>query len=470
MAVSNAVTASRDLRLVEAVKGRNKEAVGALLKQEVDVNVPGDDGSTPLAWAVHWDDLATVDSLLRAGADVNAANDLRVTPLSLACVNGSAPMVELLLKSGAAPNAVIGTGETPLMTAARTGNVEVVQALLAHGAEVDAKEPSHGQTALMWAVAEQHREVAQVLIEHGADVHAHSETFTPLLFAAREGDLDTVRLLLAAGSNVNETASDGSSVLVVATVRDHAALAQFLLDQGADANAAGAGYTALHWAAGTWETALTGVFGFESWMSGLKTGKPELVKALLAHGANPNARLTKNPPKFGDSQARGVSLIGATPFALAALAADAGMMRILAAGGADPLLRTNDNTTPLMLAAGLGRVRGESPVTESQALEAVKLSLELGNDVNAVNDAGSAALHGVAYLGWDAMVQYLVDSGERVNVKNKRGDTPVLLAEGKGLRIQGDLHVYKSTSDLLIKLGGIDEADNSGTDRTPRVP
>ena len=165
---------------------------------------------------------------------------------------------------------------------------------------------------------------------------------------------------------------------------------------------------------------MTGVLGFRSWMmSGVKTGKMELVRALLAHGANPNARLTKNPPRLGDSQARGLSIIGSTPFALAALAADAEMMRVLAAAGADPLLRTSDGSTPLMLAAGAGRIRGESPVTESQAIEAVKVAVELGGDVNAANDAGSGALHGVAYLGWDAMVRYLVDQGERVNVKNK---------------------------------------------------
>jgi uncharacterized protein len=463
--VSSAVAAPSDRRLVEAVKNQNKETVSALLKQHVDVNVPDGDRSTPLAWAARWDDLDTASALLRAGANVNLANDFGVSPLSLACVNGSAPMVELLLKAGASVNAISGTGETPLMIASRTGNVTVVQTLLAHGAEVDAREPSRKQTALMWAVAEGHRDVAQALIEHGANVRARSDNFTPLLFAAREGDVEAARLLLAAGSDVNETAADGSSALVVATVRGHAALAEFLLDHGADPNAGGAGYTALHWAAGTWETQMTGVYGFESWMSGVKTGKPELVKALLAHGANPNVRLAKNPPRFGDSQARGLSLIGATPFALAALAADAGIMRVLAAGGADPLLSTNDHSTPLMLAAGAGRIRGESPVTESQALEAVKLAIELGGDANAANDAGSTALHGVAYLGWDTMVQYLVDHGEKVDVKNKRGDTPVLIAEGKGLRLQGDQHVYKSTSELLIKLGGVDGPDNSGTDR-----
>ena len=167
---------------------------------------------------------------------------------------------------------------------------------------------------------------------------------SPLSCRPQKTCIDAVRLLLAAGASVNETAADGSSPLLLATVRDHAALAEFLLDQGADPNADGAGYTALHWASGTWETALTGVYGFESWMSGVKTGKMELVRALLAHGANPNARLTKNPPRLGDSQARGLSIIGSTPFALAALAADAEMMRVLAAAGADPLLRTSDGS------------------------------------------------------------------------------------------------------------------------------
>lgn len=471
------LAASSDRRLVQAVKQRDHEALRALLKQQVDVNVPQADGATALHWAAHWDDADTADQLIQAGAKVNVANDYGVTPLLLACTNGSAAMVGTLLKAGADPNAARSTGETPLMTCARTGNVAAVRALLAHGADVSAKELSQEHTALMWAVAEKHREVARTLIEHGADVQARSNGgFTPLLFAAREGDLEPARMLLAAGAKVNEAASDGSTALLVATVRGHAALATFLLHQGADPNADGTGYTALHWAAGAWATQLTGPFGIvterdDEWhtLGGLQAGKLELVKALLAHGANPNARLEKEPLQFGFSNARfKVNLAGATPFLLAALACDVSVMRVLAANGADPGLGTKGaavsggsggieragSTTPLMVAAGIGRVPNESFVTESSTIEAVKLVLDLGADVNAVNSAGDTALHGAAHIRSATLVQLLVDNGARLNVKNKLGLTPLMVAEGSGHSENPGLGSGGSTGALLRKLGG----------------
>jgi ankyrin repeat protein len=363
------------------------------------------------------------------------------------------------LKSGADPNAALPTGETPLMTAARTGRVGAVNALLARGADVHAKERSLEQTALMWAVSEGHTEVARILIEHGADARARSKRgLTSLLLAARQGDVDSTRILLAAGANVNEAASDRLSPLLVSTVRDHAALAVFLLDHGADPDADAPGYTALHWAAGIWETELTGPRGIvterdEEWraLRGVRTGKLELVQALLAHGANPNAQIVKPPQRVGFTRG-GLNLVGATPFLVAAAAGDASLMRILSANGANPRLPTTAHTTPLMAAAGLGRVSAESSVTESSALEAVKLALELGGDVNAVNDAGDTALHGAASMRSDAIVQFLVDRGAAINVKNARGQTPLMNARGS------------STADLLRNFG----AGTAGDDRVPK--
>ncbi len=450
--------ADADRRLVEAVKRQDRVAVRALLKQHVDVNTPQADGATPLHWAIHWDDLDTLDLLIHAGASVRAVNDYGVTPLSLACSNGNAASVTLLLKAGADPNTALPTGETPLMTTARTGNVEAVHALIAHGADVNAVELSQDQTALMWAVSERHAEVARILIEHGADPRARSKRgLTSLLLAARQGDLGSARLLLAAGADVNEAASDRLSPLLVATLRDHAALAVFLLDRGADPGADAAGYTALHWAAGVWETELTGPRGIETtrdeeWraLRGVGTGKLELVEALLAHGANPNALIAKPPQRVGFTRG-GLNLVGATPFLVAAAAGDASLMRLLAANGANPRLATKENTTPLMAAAGVGRVSAESSVTESRALEAVKLALELGGDVNRANNGGDTPLHGAASMRSDAIVQLLVDKGAQVNAKNKRGQTPLTSARGS------------STSDLLRKLGAESAADVSIT-------
>ena len=448
--------AASDARLAEAVKHQDTAAVRALLEQQVDVNAPAPDGATALHWAAFWDDLATTGLLIRAGADVNAANDYGVTPLSLACTNGKAAIVEALLEAGATPNAALTTGATPLMTCARTGSVDAVRAVLAYGGDVKARETWQEQTALMWAVAEGHAPVVQALLEHGADVRARSRVrpqrrrvhddrsreghmpeqggFTPLLFAARAGRLDTAQLLLAAGAHVNETAADGNTALLVATVRGHVNLATFLLDQGADPDASGPGYTALHWAAGLWETELTSRAGIaaerdDEWraLAGLPTGKMAFLRALLSHGANPNAPLVKSPPRFGFTPGVVALDPGTTPLLLAAMAGDVGVMRVLLASGADSQLASNDGTTPLMVAAGLGRSQVSS-VTESDALEAVELALELGADVDAANEAGNTALHGAASRGLDAIVQRLADAGATVTVQNKRGRTPLDMA------------------------------------------
>ena len=458
----NVSAKSGDLRLVEAITVRDYSTARTLLGQKVDVNAAQADGSTALHWAVHWDDRDTVDLLLRAGAHRDATNDYGVTPLLLACSDASAVIVERLLQAGANPNAALPTGETALMTAARTGKVDAVNALLVAGADVNAREAKKGQTALMWAVAERHLEVARALIAHGADPRARSNGgFSPLLFAAREGDLETVRLLLAHGVDVdiNATSSDGTNVLMVATVRGHARLADFLLAKGANPNADAVGYTPLHWAAGRWENnhtfdyqqVETGEWGV---LVGLpRTDKLDLIKALLAHGADVNARTTKAPPRFGSTVFEPRYVIGVTPFYLAALAGDPDLMRLLAANGADPALAARDQTTPLMVAAGMTRVEGESRVQEGDHLRAVEVALSLGNNVNAANNAGNTALHGAAMAGFNTIVQLLVEKGATLNARNTRGETPLKLA-AEGFVRGGQLNVRPTTAALLRTLGG----------------
>jgi ankyrin repeat protein len=456
-----------DHRVADAMKQQDRAAIQTLITGGADVNGPQRDGATALHWAAYWDDLRSAELLIRAAARINTVNENNVTPLSLACVNGSAEMVSMLLAAGADPNIARTTGETPLMTCSRTGNAAAVGALLARGASVDARETLLQQTALMWAVAEKHHDVARSLLTHGADVHARTAVrggaprsrsasvaptpveigtggsggFTPLLFAARVGDVDSLRLLLEHGADVNEVAADGSSSLIVATLRGHVPAAIFLLSKGADANAHGPGYSALHWAAGSWETQLTGPYGIESqregeWnaMRGLKgAARIQLIEALLSHGADPNIRLTREPPRYGYANLRfHVSLAGATPFLLAARAPDTEVMRLLVAHGANPTLATNLHTTPLMVAAGIGRVPNESFATEGATLDAVKLALELGGDVNAADDIGDTALHGAAHIRSAAVVRFLVDRGAKVNAKNRRGLTPLMIADGAG--------------------------------------
>src|SRR5271154_5591729 len=261
--------ATVDNRLADAVQQQNKAAIQSLLSGKADVNAPQGDGATAILWAAHWDDLETADQLIRAGADVNHANDLGVRPLILACTNGSSSMVGKLLSAGAKADLAAPTGETPLMTCSRSGSVDAVKDLLSHGANVNAKERLQDQTALMWAVAESHPGVVRVLIQHGADVKARSrvtdqvivreetgarlvcpapegitakcidaETIhkggsTPLLFAARSGDVESAKLLIAAGANVNDVAPDGNGVLVVAAYSGNGKVAEFLLDKDA---------------------------------------------------------------------------------------------------------------------------------------------------------------------------------------------------------------------------------------------
>jgi ankyrin repeat protein len=340
--------------------------------------------------------------------------------------------------------------------------------LLDRGADTNAKETRQGQTALMWAAAEGHTDAVRVMVAHGAEVRASSKGgYTPLLFAARTGDLELVRFFLTEGANVNEAAADGTTALAIATVRSHTRLAKFLLELGADPNK-GPGFTPLHWAAGNWsnsDTAAEGTVRSDNteWspLEGLRgPAKREFVKLLLEHKADPNARARGNPPQYGSGPARGGMLAGATPFFIAARAGDADVMRLLVEAGADPRLPNNQKTTPLMVASGMG-VRGYHPVRERDALEAVKVCLDFGNDVNAVDALGETALHGTAYRGLsgsDTIIQLLVEKGAKLNVKDKFGWTPLAIAEG--IYFGGSDTRSDKAAELFRKLG----AEPTGAD------
>ncbi len=423
-----------NLNLADALKKADQDAVQELLQQHADVNVSSADGSTALHWAVWRDDVETAKLILGAGAKPDAKNRYGVTPLSLACTNGNAEMIYALLDAGANPNLALPEGETPLMTAARTGKPDALKLLLKHGADVKAAEPNHGQTALMWAAAEGNAEAVALLVEFGADVHAVSKGgFSAMMFAAREGRTSVVQALLKAGVTVDDALRPpakqaGITAMGLAAANAHYELAALLLDAGADPNAAAHGWTALHNV--TWvrqpgyasnDPAPTGSGRMDSL---------EFVKKLAAKGANLNARMTKRT-NVGLSS---LNTSGATAFLLAARTGDAELMRLLVKLGADPLIPNADNTTPLMVAAGVGtRSPGEDAGTNAEVLEAVKVAIEFGNDVNAVDKNGETAMHGAAYKQAPEAAQYLLDHGAKVsvfNTKNSHNWTALRIAEG----------------------------------------
>jgi ankyrin repeat protein len=429
--------------VADAAEKMDRATLRTLLRQKADVNAPQADGMTALHWAAYQDDLETVALLVRAGANVKAPNRYGVTPLSLACTNGNSEIVERLLKAGADPNTTLPGGETALMTAARVGSVASVKALLARGADVHAVDERRGQTALMWAAAEGHANVVELLIELGADVRTRlASGFTPLLFAVREGHTDVVRILLKAGADVNETVpvegrrrgyggrapAAGATPLLLAVTNAHFELAAYLLDAGADPNAALPGYTVLH-AVPSVRNPGVGDNDPPPAGSGSMTSL-ELVKKLVAHGADLNARMTRRPNL---SNTR-LNEIGATPFMMAALTADAELMRTLAALGADPLIPNTDSSTPLMAAAGLAtRSPGEDAGTEREVLEAIQVALDLGADINAVDNNGETAMHAAAYKNLPGVVKFLAARGARIDVWNRPdrfGWTPLAIAVG----------------------------------------
>ena len=459
--------------LALAVKNRDEAAATALLQQRADVNLALPDGATALHWAVHWNDPIMVGRLIRAGANVNAANRFGATPLWMACSEGNNAMVEALVTAGADATIPALGGEPVLMTAAQAGSVPAVKALLAYGADVNATEPRHGQTALMWAVGgrDTYPDVARVLLEHGADVTVRSDGgMTPLLFAVRQGDLEAVRLLVTAGADVNDRAvlpdgrpmaifgdsqwsmpsADTSSALTLAVTNGHYEIATVLLENGAGPNVANAPFP--------YRTPPNISISREALKPGFASlhalvarrtrraepGSLEAIKTMIAHGADVNAR-TPSVKAPVPSQLNPQPIItwvqvgGITPFWIAANALDIEAMRLLVENGADPKLKNMEDTTPLMVAAGLGiKSRGPSGGLGRRAdwnVDALRLLLELGNDVNAVNVHGQTALHAAAFAAAHPAVQFLFDHGARTDLKDEMGRTPLDVAHDN-LRVE----------------------------------
>ena len=441
-------TAAAPETLLDAARAGDLSRARALVRQKVDVNQTAPDGSTALHWAVERDDEAMAALLLQSGANPKAVNRYGVPPMAIAAANGNAPILVRLLAAGADPNVGLSADETPLMTAARAGRADAVRVLLAHGAAVNARD-KRGQTPLMWAAARNNGGVIRLLVEAGADLTVRTNNqptgraaqmtifnapaptgFTALLFAVRAGAIDATAALLDAGAEINDTLSDGESALVVATANAHWQLAELLLDRGADPTLAGAGWNALHQTVHSRRPNLGYTPG------PVPTGNVDslvVVKKLLARGIDVNARMTRNGMK--DGQRNRVNRLGATAFFLAAKNTDMEVLTLLAGAGANANIRSADGTTPLMVAAGLamwyvGEDGGSLPGQEDEAVEAVKLCVALGNDVNAANDAGETPMHGAAFRGVNPIVEFLVAKGAKLDPRDVRGWTPFTVANG----------------------------------------
>ena len=480
--------AAADDPLVRAAAVGDMTGVRALVKQGHDVNAAGPDGATALHWAVRADDLATVDVLLGAGARVDVKNALGVFPAYVAAQNGNAAILGRLLDARADVNSADAAGDTLLTAAVRAESIDAVRLLLERGARVDAADPDAGQTPLMVAARLNHTGIMRLLLASGATTDAATRAgakpaarppgagggshgvgivrsgvppqgeqppvpggLTPLLFAARDGRLDAATLLLEAGADVDKPDPNGITPLVMATTNGHLRVAQLLVERGADVKAADwYGRTPL-WSA------------VEIRNLDLRSGAADngvdrdaalrLITALLEKGADPNARVKEFPPARRYMLPLGslewVDITGQTAFTRAAQSADLEAMRLLVAKGADPRITTFNGTNALMFAAGVNWVIGQT--YGSRWLEAVQLCLDLGFDVNAVNQMGLAAVHGAANRGSDDVIGLLASRGARLDVKDKEGRTPMTWAEGVFLATNSPM-AKPSTIALLDKL------------------
>ena len=464
----------RPVPLINAVKQSDKNAVRDLLKDKsTDVNAATPDGTTALHWAVDKGDADVVDALLKAGANVQAANRYGVKPLSIAAENGNAAVIGRLLNAGADPETSMPEGETVLMTAARSGRVDAVKMLLVHGAKVNGKDEFRGQTAMMWAAAKNNADVIRMLVEFGGDIKIRTSSpprstnrksdsgntfssppptgFTAFLFAVRAGSVAAAKALLDAGANVNDTVSDGESALVLAAANAHWDMADFLLDHGADPNLAGAGWNALHQAVRERRPNIG--FGTPGPIPTGTVDSIDVIKKMIVKGVEINARMTKNGMK--DGQRNRLNRLGATAFFLAAKNTDVEVMKVLRDAGADANIPSADMTTPLMVASGLylwnpGEDGGSLLGQEDEVLQAVKMCVEMGDDVNAKNIYNETALHGSAFRGANLVAQYLVDKGAKLDVRDIRGWTPLTIANG--INYSDFYKQQTATADLLKKL------------------
>ena len=453
--------------LIEAVKAGDGEAVRTLLRSGVDVNAAEADGTTAMHWAAHNGDLQTVEALIRDNGGVNAKNRYGVAPLWLASTNGHADVVSALLRAGADPETPRAeSGETPLMAAAMAGHIPVMQRLLTSGADPNVVDHVRQQTALMWAAAERHTEAARVLVEAGAHLESRSSIgMTPLMFAIRAGSIGTTMALLDFGADLRATASDGTTTLVLAILNAHWELAATLLDRGADPNGNDPRGRPLHVLALARRADNTGLSPVIPRRPTGNIDSIDLAKALLTRGANVNDRidwenLFYTPTHLAISEIYVTTLVGATPLYIAAKNCDLEFVKLLVAGGADPNIATLQQITPLLAAAGVGHIIGESPGTPAEAFETVKLLRSLGSALDGAVEFdtttgvpvytgwnGAGVLHGAVIRDAPELTKWLIAQDVPLDSKTSTGKMPLDLARGTTLGI--NFNMFPEVAEII---------------------
>jgi ankyrin repeat protein len=468
---------TRALSLLKAVKAGESTQARVLLDGATDVNLPEADGMTALHYAVLNNDLVIVTSLIEAGADVSTATRYGVTPIYLAAQNGSAAVLAVLIDAGADPNQLYREGETALMTAARTGDYDTVKVLLENGAKVDERELWHGQTALMWAAAQGNANILALLIEHGAKVNATSNVeewakqitdeprekwlppggMTPLMFAAREGCLACIDALLQAGADINAATPKGITALLGSIINGHYDVAWKLIEAGADVNRND-------------DTNRSPLYAAVDFNTMPESNRPspdvyvnehtsfDLIQLLIDKGADVNVQLSKQAPyRLKLDRGNDTMLVaGTTPFLRAAKGADIPVMQLLLEHGADAQLATSQGIDPLMTAANLGTREADSTgryKTEAQVIEAIRICLEQGLDVNARAADGRSAIFGAAMFGYTDVVRFLAGQGAELDYTDNRGLAPLDAAMGKagGYGFVGTDGVFHEDTVALIQ-------------------